>query len=150
MEFFRVNDNGVTNVTILFVDDNDTPFKEYLIEGRWKGFISYTLINGRCYYFKFGLSVFRQLVAWCTGEGNITNDTIAINFDVHREGRYRPNYTISNVSPIDECGTYRRIIDNIKTTETPISEIVARLSTVKEIPKKSIYKGEGIKHKFVQ
>jgi len=152
MEFFRINDNGVTNVTILFVD-NDTPFKEYFIENRWKSFISYAIINNRPYYFKFGMSIFRQLITWCGGEGNITNNTTAISFEVTKGGRYgRPTYTVNNIRAINESIPIRSVIDNIKTRETPISEIISTFfsnNNIKPRKKSIIYDGKGFKHKFV-
>jgi hypothetical protein len=151
MEIFRISDNGITNVTILFVDDNESPFKEYLIDGRWKSCISYAIIDGVRYYFKFGLSVFRQLVTWC-GEGNLTNNTVAINFNVYTEGTYgRKRYFVSDICSLDESVPIRSTINFIKSNETPISEITQRLSNnnIKPRKKRITYEGKGMKHKFI-
>jgi hypothetical protein len=131
MEIFRISDNGITNVTILFVDDNESPFKEYLIDGRWKSCISYAIIG-------------------C--EGNLTNNTVAINFNVYTEGTYgRKRYFVSDICSLDESVPIRSTINFIKSNETPISEITQRLSNnnIKPRKKRITYEGKGMKHKFI-
>jgi len=166
--YFKLIDVGETfKVRLLIKGDSDTPFVEYVphyvkhnvsIRGhepfvRFKPilkFLSFATVNNTPVYFRYGKKIYGNIVhkIMALSQTKDINDYDGVEFDVgvSRVDDEVLDYEVSNIVLFKDD-----TMKNIFESEESLESVAERLTVPKPQPiKKSIYKGEGMRHKFVQ